>query len=740
MIEHAKWIWANCEEEVNQYADFIKEFQIDRVDENASLEICSDREYAVWINGRFVSCGQYNDFPTKKVYDILAVGGFLKTGHNRICVTAQYHGEPTLQYAKSVRGVRFALRNHEQMIISDSGVLSAKSKTFKNGEIHKTTWQIGYGFEYDARKDDGWLDPTKKIGDRFAPSDEIQFETSFSPRPIRKLEITESIPSKIITQGYFIRKESDEIAAEAMQTDFLSNRGFYTLFEGSYALPGTAELKQSSEDGIYVIIDLGQEESGYLSFDLDINENARIDAGYGEHLEDMRVRTSTDGKFFANTYYCKEGRQSFTYYFRRMAGRYVELHISNVTKLKIYYVGMTRTLYPLENISIFKSGDSLHNMIYDVSVHTLRQCMHEHYEDCPWREQALYASDSRNQMLAGYYAFGEFTFPKESLKLLAEAFEEDGIQRLCAPTDIRHHKIPSFTMIWFLAVYEYMEYSGDVSLGIELWNKIRWAMDIYTRDMEDGLVQCPVGENIWNFYEWSAGCGGMEFGESYDAYRNSKHFFDGLHQIFTYLAVQNAVKIGKLCGKTEFVRSYETILETMKCAINRIFWNEEKGLYCSYVIEEEQHHYCELMQALAIVTGVAGEKTEKLCEALCYNKELVPITLSYAVYRYEALMGQNGKYDEFVFAEVARRWGRILRTGATTFWEIEDGVDITGIWPDASLCHGWSAIPIYLYFKFGLGVGPEHISGKTVYNGASKLTALGNCSGTITAKQEIVIP
>ena len=35
MIEHANWIWASCEEEVNQYADFIKEFQIDRVDENA---------------------------------------------------------------------------------------------------------------------------------------------------------------------------------------------------------------------------------------------------------------------------------------------------------------------------------------------------------------------------------------------------------------------------------------------------------------------------------------------------------------------------------------------------------------------------------------------------------------------------------------------------------------------------------------------------------------------------------
>lgn len=49
--------------------------------------------------------------------------------------------------------------------------------------------------------------------------------------------------------------------------------------------------------------------------------------------------------------------------------------------------------------------DKLLQKIYDVSVYTLKCCMHEHYEDCPWREQALYTMDSRNQMLCGYYAF-----------------------------------------------------------------------------------------------------------------------------------------------------------------------------------------------------------------------------------------------------------------------------------------------------------------------------------------------
>jgi hypothetical protein len=58
--------------------------------------------------------------------------------------------------------------------------------------------------------------------------------------------------------------------------------------------------------------------------------------------------------------------------------------------------------------------------------------MHEHYEDCPWREQALYTMDSRNQMLCGYYAFREFDFPKASIRLMAQSIREDNLLELCS--------------------------------------------------------------------------------------------------------------------------------------------------------------------------------------------------------------------------------------------------------------------------------------------------------------------
>lgn len=84
------------------------------------------------------------------------------------------------------------------------------------------------------------------------------------------------------------------------------------------------------------------------------------------------------------------------------------------------------------------------------------------YEDSPMREQGLYASDSRNQMLCGYYAFSEFEMAKSSLELISRSMRENGYVNTCAPCDINLY-IPSFSFIWIIALCDYMNYSNDVS-------------------------------------------------------------------------------------------------------------------------------------------------------------------------------------------------------------------------------------------------------------------------------------
>ena len=83
--------------------------------------------------------------------------------------------------------------------------------------------------------------------------------------------------------------------------------------------------------------------------------------------------------------------------FRRFGARYLQLFVHS-DQVKIVYAGIRPVEYPL-NMQPFRSKSTLRNSIYETCVRTLINCMHEHYEDCPWREQALYTMDSRNQML-----------------------------------------------------------------------------------------------------------------------------------------------------------------------------------------------------------------------------------------------------------------------------------------------------------------------------------------------------
>lgn len=140
------------------------------------------------------------------------------------------------------------------------------------------------------------------------------------------------------------------------------------------------------------------------------------------------------------------------------------------------------------------------------------------------------------------------------------------------------------------------------------------------------------------------------------------------------------------------------------------FWDPDIGAYCSYIVNGEKVHFSELMNALALYAGLVPDGHIKRVADLLSGQAacmptLVPVTLSYAIFKYEALLSAGNAYSDFVFREVAEKWGHMLFQNATSFWETIDGAwafDNAG-----SLCHGWSAVPVLLYYKYLLGVSPS---------------------------------
>ena len=75
---------------------------------------------------------------------------------------------------------------------------------------------------------------------------------------------------------------------------------------------------------------------------------------------------------------------------------------------------------------------------------------------------------------------------------------------------------------------------------------------------------------------------------------------------------------------------------------------------------------------------------------------VIPNTLSMNCFRFDALLHEDREhYASVILNELDRDYLYMLRNGATTFWETIKGAED---FSDAgSLCHGWSALPIYYY-------------------------------------------
>ena len=97
---------------------------------------------------------------------------------------------------------------------------------------------------------------------------------------------------------------------------------------------------------------------------------------------------------------------------------------------------------------------------------------------------------------------------------------------------------------------------------------------------------------------------------------------------------------------------------------------------------------------MALLAGLGDDRVEN---ALKHDSTLTPATLSTMGFVYDALLERNANNKEFILNDIRLKYKSMLDQGATTFWETLEGqaaFDNAG-----SLCHGWSALPVYYYHR-----------------------------------------
>lgn len=614
--KYGEWIWLH-EVEDDCYAEFSLPIRGGK-EKKITLAVSSEGHYAAYIDEKMVLFSQCGAYPGAPLYDECAVSRYLADGKEHILRILAWHpGVDSSCYINAEPGLWFELREGGRPILSSGAeVLCRKNTAYKNGYKKSITVQLGLSYYYDSTvmTENAWL-PATLIKDRPKPKRR-------AVSPLRLLPLRTAVSCVVTDRG--------------------------TL-----------------------LFDLGEERVGFLSLDLVSSEDQLLTISYGEHLVDGHVPRLIGGRDFSVEYVAKQGRNVFMHPLRRLAGRYLEVEHSaalSVSHLALHEVSR-RFVEKKHSFS-----DPLLQKIYDTSVNTLRLSVHEHYEDCPWREQSMYLLDSRNQMLCGYYAFEGARVQRHNLLFFTEGQMENGLFSLCFPTT-KVHAIPSFSLCYPRMVRDYVEHTGDKSVLSLVRPAIEKMLAAFSSRIDESGLIPRLPYPFWNFYEWSEGNDNDE-----DLRRAPEDY------TLAYDLSLNGMYV-LACREYAALFGGESMAEEMLPKIRDAFFMEDKGLYRMTAGSDQSSV---LANSIAILIGLGDKET---AEKMLADESLVPITLSMHTYLYDALLQTNVDYSSFIIEDIKKKYGRMLAEDATTFWETEKG------WRDfsnaGSLCHGWSAIPAY---------------------------------------------
>ncbi|MBE6608601.1 MAG: hypothetical protein E7633_08605 [Ruminococcaceae bacterium] len=629
VFKNSKWIWISDEDKIDEYADFCD--KISYSGGNTVMNISCDSDYTLYINGTFVASNQYGDFEHYKIYDLLDITPFLTIGENEIKILVHHSGYPTSRYRPAKAGLIYEIVCEDKIIsYSNERILSRKNPAYVSGNKVLVSSQLGFTFAYDA---------TKETDEGYAGSVAVNKNCIFYPRPIKKSVLKEKKPM--------------------------------------------TSLK--TIDDCHYLIDLGSEVVGVPTLDVISDTEQKITIAYGEHIVDGGVRMKLGGRNFYYEYTAKCGQNVFTDYMLRLGCRYLEIFTE--APIKINYIGVLPQVY--ETVTRPCEFESeLDRRIYDICINTLNLCMMEHYVDCPWREQALYACDSRNQMLCGYYAFEgkNAEYARSNLALIGEDRRDDDLLSICYPCG-RGLAIPSFSLYYLIEMKEYLEYTGDVTLARKLIPKLNAICREFIKNSQNGIIQKFYDKEMWNFYDWSPYSSGT-LGAAEDAPPDI-----AINALF--IVALDCLEF--MCNAADEKFIFTGIADNIRTCIRKEFLTDDN----LFTMHKGNKEYTVLAHSLVLLANVAtGDEKEFICDKII-SGELIDCSLSMKLLEYEALLGVNTeKYRDFVLDEIRTNYKKMLDFGSSTVWEtIKGESDFSNA---GSLCHGWSAVPVYIFHKLGI--------------------------------------
>jgi hypothetical protein len=360
--------------------------------------------------------------------------------------------------------------------------------------------------------------------------------------------------------------------------------------------------------------------------------------------------------------------------------------------------------YPLDVLSdvTTNSSDKEVRNLYDTSIRTLQNCMHDCYEDCPFYEQLQYAMDTRSSCLFTYYISADDRLARQAIIQLHNSFQARiGLTASRAPSS-QLQIIPNFSLYWVCMLHDHFTFYNDRDFIRTLLPVVDAVLNFFHSRIQGhtGLVVLRNEEGVWNFHDWAEPWRPYGIPPSVEESGISTY----TNSLYAY-TLKLAGDLQKGCGDrpwmaSEYSQRASRIASALKahCFDGRYFTDSLASN------SDRKTNISQHSQVWAVLCGaVSGLDAQTLLKDVLRSSRgeddsLVRTSISMSFYTLRATSTAGGSLYDDLYTEFWQPWRDQLALNLTT-WE-EDDVS------QRSDCHAWGSAPIHELLAEVAGVKP----------------------------------
>ncbi|KAL3451405.1 bacterial alpha-L-rhamnosidase-domain-containing protein [Aspergillus insuetus] len=356
--------------------------------------------------------------------------------------------------------------------------------------------------------------------------------------------------------------------------------------------------------------------------------------------------------------------------------------------------------YPLQRLANIETADTETKTLWDISVRTLQNCMHDCYEDCPFYEQLQYAMDVRSSALFTYYISGDDRMARQAIIQLRNSFQARVCLTLSRSPTHRPQIIPHFSLFWILTVYDHLQFFGDTAFTKESLPIIEAVLAFFDNKIDPafGLVKLGDGPGLWNFVDWAQewkphGLNPVVASTGISTYTNNLY----AHTLANVAAIMST--LGLPHRADEYRTRAKSIVQAIRthCFTGTLFTDTLAS--AASTAPPSQHAQVWSVLSGAATGDLARDILQKgLSPDANAPHEFIQASTAMSFYTARALSLAGGSIYDAHFHHFWEPWRAQIKLGLTT-WQ-EDDVSCR------SDCHAWGSLPIYEFAGEVAGFSP----------------------------------